>query len=632
MLMATLTAGLMETSKLFLASLQPDPTNLLLAGFSAWATAKLAQRLASAPAMSGETPKHSESPTAMTSTRTVRRRSYGSATEALRAKASSLNDETLAATASALPLALPTQPSLMGYPVLIAGLAGVGWGVATFPIQPTVLGLLLAAYAALIWHRPQIILIVVPAALALFDLAPWSGRFYFDEFDLLLLTSVAVGYARLPPAPSPSKRDLLFLSLAVLLGISYAIGTLRGLLPWQMPEANTYSNYYSPHNALRVAKGALWAFLLYGLLGRLASTGRDVRHHFAWGMAIGLAGTVAVIVWERFAFPGLLNFTDVYRVTGPFSQMHTGGADIESYLTLSTPFLVVLLFEKRNWVTRLAGTVLLLGATYAVMVTFSRIGYAAYGIALALALLAATAKSDNRVQSRYFNRGMAAFGLAALALTVAVPILKGPFTQARMSQSGSDLGIRLAHWSDALQMRDPGWDTALFGMGVGRYPETHYWRSKESRAATYHLGSETGNTFLRLGSGSPLYIEQFVAIKPQHDFVLSLNARSHQPNTQVTVSICEKWLLTSARCVFKTIDIAGNGEWQSVQTRLQSNDVGSGAWFASRPVKLSLYNANAKAVLDVDKLRLRTTDGGDLLAEPGQGLGLSLSGHASRRP
>ena len=525
------------------------------------------------------------------------------------ARAPAANDQ-----APAAPLTLLRSPSWAGYAALVAGLAGVGWGVATFAVQPALLGLLLAGYAALIWYRPQFLLIVIPAALALFDLAPWSGRFYFDEFDFLLLTGIAIGYVRLPPAPRHSKRDLLFLSLSALLGLSYAIGTVRGLLPWQMPEANAFTNYYSPYNALRIAKGALWAFLLSGLLGRLASAGQDVRRLFARGMIVGLAGTVAVIVWERFVFPGLFNFADVYRVTGPFSQMHTGGADIETYLTLSAPFLVVLLFERRNRVTRLGGTALLIGATYGVMVTFSRIGYAAYGVALALALLAAMAKSDTRVRTGPFKRGMAAFALAALALAVAVPVLKGPFAQERLSRAGTDLAIRLAHWADALRMRDPDWPTALFGTGLGRYPETHYWRSEESRAATYRLDSEAGNTFLRLGSGSPLYMEQFVAIKPRHDYSLSLNVRSEQPNAQVTVSICEKWLLTSARCIFKPIDVTGNGRWQSIRTRVQSGDVGSGPWYASRPVKLSIYDSGAHAAIDVDNVRLQATDGAELLA------------------
>ena len=90
----------------------------------------------------------------------------------------------------------------------------------------------------------------------------------------------------------------------------------------------------APFNAIRVAKGTIWAFLLYGLFARFLSAGHDVARLFALGMAGGVAGTVLVIFWERFIFPGLFNFSDVYRVTGPFSQMHVGGADIEAYLTL----------------------------------------------------------------------------------------------------------------------------------------------------------------------------------------------------------------------------------------------------------------------------------------------------------
>ncbi|CAG9933391.1 VanZ family protein [Candidatus Nitrotoga arctica] len=622
MLMAMLLAGFMETSKLYLETLHPDPTNILLAGFSAWATAKLVNRLASAPTISAEISKHIDSPMTAASTYPMRSRPYVSETEAPKAKAPAINNKMSDTTVSAVPLIMLKRPSLIGYAVLIAGLASVGWGVATFPSQPALLAALFAGYAVLLWYRPQLIFIVVPAALAFFDLAPWSGRFYFDEFDFLLLTSVTVGYVRLPPARRHSPRDLLFLSLAALLGLSYAIGILCALLPWQTLEANSFTNYYSPYNALRIAKGALWAFLIYGLLGRLASIGQDVRGLFARGMVAGLAGTIVMLAWERFVFPGLFNFTDVYRVTGPFSQMHTGGADIESFLTLSTPFLVVLLFERRSWVTRLTGTALLVGATYGVMVTFSRIGYVAFGIAMALALLMAMAKSDNRVRTSFFKRGMAAFVLVILALAVAVPIFKGPFTQTRMSQAGVDLEVRLAHWADALQMRDPGWPTALFGMGIGRYPETHSWRSEENRAATYRLGSETGNTFLRLGTGSPLYVEQFVTIEPQRDYLLSLNARSDQPNTQVSVSICEKWLLTSARCTLKSIDVTGNGRWQSVQTRLQSGDVGSGRWYASRPVKLSIYNSNAHAVVDVDNVRVQSMDGGNLLGNGEFSMGL----------
>ena len=37
-------------------------------------------------------------------------------------------------------------------------------------------------------------LIVIPAALPIVDLASWSGRFFYTEFDFLILTTLAVRY------------------------------------------------------------------------------------------------------------------------------------------------------------------------------------------------------------------------------------------------------------------------------------------------------------------------------------------------------------------------------------------------------------------------------------------------------
>ena len=611
LLLATFTAGLMETSKLFLEDQHPDPTNLLLAGFAAWATAKLVNRVTASRTSSAVNPKHNNDAPPAAATRHRHRHRKHPATDdqtSIPATPSSHTPDVVVAAASNT-----RELTLASYAALFACLVGVGWSVATFPLQPVLLGLFFTGYAVLLWYRPQFLFIAIPAALALFDLAPWSGRFYFDEIDLLLTISVVVGYIRLPSAPRKRKRDPVFFWVSALVGLAFAIATVRGLLPWQMPDANSFTNYLSPYNAIRIGKGALWAFLLFGLLSRQSSTGQDPRRLFAWGLVTGLAGTVAVIIWERFTFPGLFNFTDVYRVTGPFSQMHTGGADIETYLTLAVPFLVLLLFEKRNWLARLAGTGLLLGATYGVMVTFSRIGYVGYGVAMLLALIAIIAASSQRALTGVLKHSMAAFALAALALIVAVPIFSSPFAQDRMSQVGADMKTRQGHWADALHMRDADWASTIFGMGMGRYPETHYWRSDENHAAPYRLRAETGNTFLRLGSGNPLYMEQFVAIKPRQDYALNLSVRSNQPNAAVTVSICEKWLLTSARCVFKRLDVTGNGRWQSIQAALPSGEVGSSPWYAARPVKLSIYNAEAQAAVEVDTLHLRSADGSELL-------------------
>ncbi|HET9977338.1 MAG TPA: hypothetical protein VFQ20_07890, partial [Burkholderiaceae bacterium] len=65
------------------------------------------------------------------------------------------------------------------------------------PIAP---GAALAAVVAwlLIGLRwPRAWLVVVPAALPVASFAPWTGWVGVDEFDVLLLATLAAGYARL---------------------------------------------------------------------------------------------------------------------------------------------------------------------------------------------------------------------------------------------------------------------------------------------------------------------------------------------------------------------------------------------------------------------------------------------------
>jgi hypothetical protein len=146
-------------------------------------------------------------------------------------------------------------------------------------------------------------------------------------------------------------------------------------------------------------------------------------------------------------------------------------------------------------------------------------------------------------------------------------------------------------------------------MGIGRFPEAHYWRSTEPKAASYRLESEGADTFLRLGTGSAMYVEQFVVIEPDQEYVLHMDIRSPEAEAGISVSLCEKLLLTSGRCVFEQAVVAqGNGEWQPQQLRLASGDIGSGTWPARPPVKLSLANASGARV-DVDNVRLLTAEG-----------------------
>ena len=335
---------------------------------------------------------------------------------------------------------------------------------------------------------------------------------------------LATAYLRTPARAVGTRRaDPLLRIATAAVALALTVGVVRGVLPWPGNEGFAVDPLNGPLNALRIAKGALWAWLACGLWRRLTAGGAQPYRALQFGVVAGLAMTVAVIVWERATFASLLDFAGDYRVTAAFSSMHTGGAYIECFLVVATPFLVKLILEARHWMSKIAGAVLLAATAYALMVTFSRTGQAALAVATAIVLAAWLTKPSNA--SRRYAWGA---GLAVLMVAVAVPVLRGPFAQARTAAAEDDFSARRQHWAEAIALRPDDAITQLFGAGLGRFPETHYWyHNSENRSATYHLYRDPQGPFLRLGSGNAIYVEQFVTIAPARDYILRLNARSH---------------------------------------------------------------------------------------------------------
>lgn len=579
-LYALLGASFIETGKLFLHDTHPDPTNILLGALASWAGVHLATELAKAASM----PSSSRSPPSSETAKQPEKRISAAAEPARR------------------------WPNLI---LLLPTLAFATYWVAAFPTQPVLLGALLAACAALIWRHPVLLVAITPATLPILDLAPWSGRFYLDEFDLLVLISLAIGYTRIPPVPREKRRaDPVFSFAIALLALGFIISAWRGLIPWQMPDANAFTNYLSPFNALRISKGALWAFLSYGLLRRFVAAEIDIKRPFALGIVTGLALTMLVVLWERLTFASLFDFASDYRITGPFSVMHTGGAYIECFLVIATPFLLAVILQTGNRLSRLLGIGLLLASTYALMVTFSRNGYAAFGAALIIMLFFAIFKSGQWQK----HRALAAV-LTLVMLAVAIPVFNGRFAQDRLASIAKDYAVRHAHWQDALGMRSPDWLTTLFGMGLGSYPKNHYLFSREeSRTGTYQLQKEQGNTFLRLGSGEPVYIEQIVSIQPRQNYLLKLDARASLPDGAITAALCEKWMLTSFTCVDAPISAGdAGGIWRPLSLPLISGSLADGPWYARKTVKFVVHGSPGKPGMDIKNIRLETSTGENLL-------------------
>ncbi len=282
--------------------------------------------------------------------------------------------------------------------ILPLGLAGLAlldypWG------QPLLFALLLGVLVVCL-RWPVAWLWAVPAMLPLVDLAPWSGRLFLQDIDILLLGVLATclwhGQFRLPRHTPVPRIPLFFVTLLLA---SLVASLHLGLAPYPELGRNAFSSYYSPYNALRVARGIAWALLLaLPLHHALRRHPREVAPWLLTGTACGLLGTGLVALWERGVvhdlfhardrydlLDGLLDFSTPYRVTGLFSGMHTGGEAIDGYLALAWPCaLALLLLPGARAPLRMLGAVTLPLGLYAVATTFSRASYLALFVSCGL--------------------------------------------------------------------------------------------------------------------------------------------------------------------------------------------------------------------------------------------------------
>lgn len=363
-------------------------------------------------------------------------------------------------------------------------MATLAAALSVYPLRGHWLAPLLLCYVALLCWRPALWLFLLPALLPAVDLAPVTGWFFLEEVDLLVLATVVCCYGRLPHEKTalPDWAPLLRTGVAMMT-IACMIGLWRGLQPWSgsgfdfamLADSNAFSNYFSPFNAARIAKAWLWTLLLLLLLRRTVGAQLErLSSHFVPGMLTGLLLVAAAAIRERVLFPGLLNLSTDYRITAPFSAMHTGGAALDGYLALCAPLVALWLHQARHWWQALAGLALLGMALYAGLATFSRGLYAAYAVSLLVVaagwrLASVTAPG----RSRRPTAALAVLLVAAAALA----FHDGYYVEQRFATTATDFDHRRQHWRDVLAMMDDDGATSALGMGLGTFPATYYWRN-----------------------------------------------------------------------------------------------------------------------------------------------------------
>ena len=127
----------------------------------------------------------------------------------------------------------------------------------SLPLPGVLAGLALWGAACARW--PRLWLFLLPTLLAVVDTAPWTGWFFFDLSDLMLLVALAVELARRGPLwPVPVSGFAWFAIAAfvasLLLSLLFGAGADPAALI-RPPGPNGLFDYLSPWNGLRVAIG-----------------------------------------------------------------------------------------------------------------------------------------------------------------------------------------------------------------------------------------------------------------------------------------------------------------------------------------------------------------------------------------
>lgn len=488
-----------------------------------------------------------------------------------------------------------------------------------FPFAPMLLTVGLIIYGAILYRYPLAWLMALPALLPVLDLAPWSGWFFFDEFDFVVLVTAAAGLRRSEARPSDSQALGVSLSCAIaLLTLSYLISLSIGLLPLPPWDANAFSSYYSRYNSARMSKGVFEALVLFAIFMRQRGAEQRSAALLIAGMIAGVIGVVAAVLWEKFRSTGLMDFASDFRVTATFSGLHNGGNDLEAYLVLAQPFIIAAMIMRRSWLANITGALLFVLSTYALFVTFSRAGILAL-IVNGLVLTVALALSFRRNRGALLSGGLRMGALLGSAAAVLVAlVLGGTYFQTRLSAARQDWQYRVLQSRKTVEMMRPDWRTTWFGMGVGSYPAVVYERNPQNnRPSAYRFEMDGNNQFIRLFPGIRLYFGQWLgAVTPFEKYRLILDARAHGTGS-LTGFLCEKTLQYSFNCAKHSFELTASDGWVEQQAEIDAEMVGynehSLGWFSRRPVEFALSNSSKDVVIDVDNVRLLNGAGQNLL-------------------
>jgi hypothetical protein len=506
---------------------------------------------------------------------------------------------------------------------LAAGFAAAFvWLFLHHPLSGILLGTFYLAYAAAIWWRPPLVLVLIPSLLAVLDLSPWSGWWNITEFDGVIWLTFAVLLVRAPLRRADfafPKR--LWISL-LLLTLSYIISASLVLLPWPGDAANSIDSYATPFNALYVAKGYFYVLLLLPWCRQFLNAGLRPLLLATAGIVLAAIAVAIYILFERWFLVGLANLNSFYRSIGPFYTVHTGDGHIDVWFSLTTPIVLATALLRPRLIFGAATALLMLVLMYGIVTTGSR-GPLLAAIAGCVIAAAVYVLSMRKLGWQVWSGVALVVVLLALLPQLATTFSRTTYLGKRFSTLAVDAKHREEHWADALSLREDSLPTKLFGAGLGQFPSLYAARAdaRGKPVARFEFAQESGNHFLRLSPGDPVYLQQLIRVEPKTKYLLSYDVRVRTADTYVAMPICQKWILILTHTVDckKNDYLVKNADamWSNVRMNANSDNLGQPHWrlgkLGAQPVWLMINTHTSKEPVEIDNIRLVAPDGRNLI-------------------
>jgi hypothetical protein len=359
-------------------------------------------------------------------------------------------------------------------------------------------------YSIVLIYRPDIWLFFVPLAIPSIDMVQQSGWFFFTVSDLVMSCSLAVLSLRYPNTVFLPENKFAKIAIVALM-ITFTFSALHGLLPLSPLDQNAFATYHTSFNSIRIFKGFLWALLLQRFFN-VHTKGELGLKLFLSGVMSGLFIVICYSLWERHIFSGIFNMDQDFRINSVFSSMHTGGGPIEAYLVMTIPLIFSWAFLIKNKIGFIFSFILLIGASYVMVVTYSRAGYITLLFVLTIWLLF----SGQQLFKLRFVQMLGVFIAIIASFAIMVILLsESPFLKQRFSNLSKGYQTRKAHWEDVIAIMNPGLQTQLTGMGMGVFPRIYRERNDIGKSAGILKYIKKTTIYL---SGSML-VKNFISIK-----------------------------------------------------------------------------------------------------------------------